>query len=75
MFEALDNVSCVPWYMPQNGSFPICGPWETAKFQKIMGRSFSANHTESGCLPDCQSIKYSYALSQVSQSVSECFIC
>ena len=63
MSVALRIVRCVPWYMPQNGSSPICGPWQTSKFQKIMGRSFSANHTESGCLPDCHSIKYSYALS------------
>merc|ERR1719206_593847 len=32
-------------------------------FQKIMGRSFSANHSQSGCLPDCDSVKYSYTLS------------
>ena len=63
--QALTSVQCVPWYMPQHGSFPICGPWQTSQFQKIMGRSFSANHTESGCLPDCQSVKYSYTLSQV----------
>ena len=51
--------------MPQHGSYPICGPWQTSQFQKIMGRSFSANHTESGCLPDCRSVKYTYTLSQV----------
>ena len=65
LFKALRTVECVPWYMPQHGSFPICGPWQTSQFQKIMGRSFSANHTESGCLPDCQSVKYTYTLSQV----------
>ena len=65
---ALRSVLCVPWYMPQNGTLPICGPWQTSRFQKIMGKSFSANHTESGCLPDCQSVKYSYALSQVPAS-------
>ena len=27
------------------------------RFQKKMGRAFSANHTESGCLPDCHSMK------------------
>ena len=63
MSVALRIVRCVPWYMPQNGSSPICGPWQTSQFQKLMGRSFSANHTESGCLPDCYSVKYSYALS------------
>ena len=51
--------------MPQHGSYPICGPWQTSQFQKIMGRSFSANQTQSGCHPDCQSVKYSYTLSQV----------
>ena len=66
-FKALTSVQCVPWYMPQHGSFPICGPWQTSQFQKVMGRSFSANHTESGCLPDCQSVKYTYTLSQVIQ--------
>ena len=29
----------------------------TLRFQKKMGRAFSANHTESGCLPDCHSMK------------------
>ena len=28
-----------------------------------MGRAFSANHSQSGCLPDCHSVKYSYTLS------------
>jgi hypothetical protein len=67
-------VRCVPWYMPQvalspsppnrqNGSSSICGPWDTARFQKMMGRAFSANHSESDCLPDCNSMKYTYALS------------
>ena len=60
---AVRAVQCVPWYMPQNGSSPICGPWQTSMFQKIMGRSFSANHSQSGCLPDCDSVKYSYTLS------------
>lgn len=38
--QALLRVDCVPWYMPQHGTHPICGPWQTAHFQKIMGRSF-----------------------------------
>ena len=63
MSIAVGDVQCVPWYMPQNGSSPICGPWQTSKFQKIMGRAFSANHSQSGCLPDCHSVKYSYTLS------------
>ena len=63
MSLAFRAVHCVPWYMPQNGSSAICGPWDTSRFQKIMGRAFSANHSESGCLPDCISMKYNYALS------------
>ena len=57
MRVAVTGVGCVPWYMPQNGTVPICGPWQTSAFQKIMGRAFSSAHSLSGCLPDCHSVK------------------
>ena len=63
MEAAIRAVGCVPWYMPQNGSLAICGPWQTSHFQKMMGRAFSSAHSVSSCLPDCHSVKYSYTLS------------
>ena len=63
MEAAITVVGCVPWYMPQNGSLAICGPWQTSHFQKVMSRAFSAAHSVSSCLPDCHSVKYSYTLS------------
>ena len=66
MEAAAAAVGCVPWYMPQNGTSAICGPWQTSSFQKVMGRAFSSAHGESGCLPDCHSVKYSYSASVAS---------
>ena len=63
METAIRRVECVPWYMPQNGSLAICGPWQTSLFQKVMSRAFSEAHSVSSCLPDCHSVKYSYSLS------------
>ena len=63
METAIKSVECVPWYMPQNGSLAICGPWQTSLFQKVMSRAFSEAHSVSSCLPDCHSVKYSYSLS------------
>ena len=63
MRENNETANCTPWFYPVSDAdlLPICDPWATVTFQKVMA---SAPDGEcSICLPDCTKTIYEAAVS------------
>ena len=60
---SIKNVSaqlgCIPWYMPNGNESEVCNPWQAMNFSKILG-VLDTETCNNLCLPDCNSIIYSY---------------
>ena len=54
------HMGCMPWYMPGGNESEVCNPWQAMNFSRILG-SLETKSCNDLCLPDCNSIVYSYA--------------
>ena len=55
-------VGCVPWYMPRSNTSKVCDPWKSNKFSKLLD-VLSVDNCTKTCLPDCNSVIYSFSQS------------
>ncbi len=67
--EAFELCGCIPWDFPHfREGLPICSHFSAACFrQSIVASAAECSH----CLPECESISYSYTLQQDQLRVSE----
>ena len=48
--------ACIPWYLPNNGTFAMCDPWSAVKFRDFM--KDVGSQVCKHCRPDCQGTSY-----------------
>ena len=57
MKKALDQLGCIPWYLPQGQNSTLCDPWTARNFSTMMS-SLEMDDKCSHCLPDCERNSY-----------------